>query len=272
MRPVNLRSSLVPVVDPERPGRVTAVIDEAWGVVFAHGGVVMAAMAGAASAVLDRTDLRLVAASSAFCRPVPCGRVEMDVDVLRDGRAGAQVHVRLAAGGDAADGPNAVATAVFARDAGASRGALVRPPGLATPPVGGEVGVDGASRGMPFLEQTAWSPADDQPGEPLRRLVWFRFATPPLEDDGTWDPTALLVPGDALGTALPDDAHGSSTLSSVSLHISAQLHRPARGPWIGIDTSCHQLGEGIVAGTSELWSEDGAHVGTVTQTALLRAG
>ena len=74
--------------------RVEANVAEAWGIVHAHGGVVMAAMLHAAELALGRTDFRMTSASAMFCRPVPCGPVMVDVDILRNGR-------RMGAGGTA---------------------------------------------------------------------------------------------------------------------------------------------------------------------------
>lgn len=287
MEPADLLLSMVPTIDPDRPRRAHSVIEDAWGLVFAQGGVVIAAMLRAAEDVLAREDLRLRATSAVFCRPVPCGPVVSDVEIVRNGRSGAQVEVRLntdaddADAGEAGKGPNAVATAVFTSDdpERPPQVGIVVPPGLKTPPAEGAPafgGMSGDDHGMNFLRQTLWSPAEEQPApepgqaEALRRWVWFRFLHTPLVADGTWEPSALLVPGDALGLAFPASVHGSGGVSSVSLQISAQFFGPARGSWIGIDSTCFHISGMTASGLTNLWDEHGELVASVTQTAMLR--
>ena len=45
----------------------------------------------------------------------------------------------------------------------------------------------------------------------------------------------------------------------------------ARGTWIGIDSTCTNVGNGLANGVLHLWSETGEHIATVTQTAMLRS-
>lgn len=283
MEPADLLASMTPTIDPDEPTRASAVIADAWGLVYAQGGVVMAAMLRAAEEVLAREDLRLRACSAVFCRPVPCGPVTSDVDIVRNGRSGAQVEVRLTTAPGPAEaesrpanaGPNALATVVFAADDDAQPAhvGLALPEGLAVPPPdlpGDPGGIAGDDHGMNFLKQTNWKPASEQPEDELRRQVWFRFRSTPLLADGTWEPSALLVPGDALGFALPPDALASGNMSSVSLQISAEFLRPATGNWIGIDSTCFRAAGGTASGLTTLWDSTGELVASVTQTALLR--
>ncbi len=284
MEPADLLRSMTPTIHPSQPNRASSVIEDAWGLVFAQGGVVMAAMLRAAEDVLARDDLRLRATSAVFCRPVPCGSVISDVDVVRNGRSGAQVAIRLTTEpsdplGKGDHGPNAVATAVFTADdpSRPPQVGLEVPAGLVTPPAdttnafGGPAtgGLGGEDHGMNFLRQTLWSPSEIQADDPMRRLVWFRFLSTPLVADGSWEPSALLVPGDALGLAFPAELH-TGGVSSVSLQISAQFFGPARGDWIGIDSTCFHLSGVTASGLTNLWDEQGELVASVTQTAMLR--
>src|SRR6478735_3716151 len=91
----NILTDTAPVVDPDQPTVARSVITDAWGLYFAQGGVVMAAALRAMEVVLDRPDLRLASASATFCRSVACGPVTTTVEVLRNGRRGAQVHGSL---------------------------------------------------------------------------------------------------------------------------------------------------------------------------------
>lgn len=260
------------------PGRmrVEANVAEAWGIVHAHGGVVMAAMLHAAELALGRTDFRMTSASAMFCRPVPCGPVMVDVDILRNGRGGAQVLATLRCAGDADPTPNGVATVVFAAATGGwpEHHGLTRHPGLAELPDARAprfgVGADGRAV-MPFFHETDWRDAAVQPADPLQRLAWFAFREPPLRGDGTWVPAMLAVPGDALGlAAVPPVTAIMGPLTSPSLQISIEFAAPARGEWIGIDSRCHHCEGAIASGVATLWSADGTLVATVGQSALLR--
>lgn len=272
MEPENLLASTEPTVDPLIPTRVTVVIQDAWGLLYAQGGVVLGAMLRAAERVLDRSDLRLTSTSVAYCLPVPCGPVTIDVDVVRNGRRGAQVVATLRVDPDTDSPPNAIATSVFTNgDSGApTRPGLACPAELVDPPADDAISAIPNGSGMAFLQQTEWRLADRQPTDRLHRMVWFRFAHPPLLADGTWEPSTLAVPGDALGTAVVPDESGPGDLFAVSLQISMQFHRPATGVWLGIDSIGFDVDGGIASGLSSLWTTDGELVATVTQTALLR--
>ena len=77
------------------PGRYVGAIPEAWRIFYAFGGATMATALRAAVAEIDRDDLRLVSADATFCQAVPVGPVAAQVEVLRQGRTGAQALVRL---------------------------------------------------------------------------------------------------------------------------------------------------------------------------------
>lgn len=262
--------------EPVGAPRVAAVIDEAWSIRFAQGGVVMAAMLRAAQLVLGRNDLALASAAGTFCRPVPSGGVEMVVDVLRSGRNGAQVHVTLRADADADPVPNAVATVVStAHGAGWPHlaGPSV-PDELTTPPTAADVARnadDPRRAGLNFFQQTRWIPAAPHQPERMRGVAWFAFVEPPLEPDGAWVPAMLAVPADALGlAAVAPVVEAVGPITAPSLQISIQWYAPARGEWLGIDSTCFQNSGGVASGLAMLWNTDGALVATATQTAILR--
>lgn len=281
----NILTDTTPVRDADRPDLVHSVITDAWGLFFAQGGVVMAAAVRAMELVLDRPDLTLASASATFCRPVACGPVTTVVDVLRSGRRGAQVHATLrdqtAPEGEA----SVVVTAVFTDPtmAGPRLSLVERPAELAVPPPA-DVEPEPFESEFPlgFLDNTQWKHASDSDaldasgdpeGGPRSHLaVWFRFTDPPAPHGVDWDPALLPIPGDALGTALSVAlAGGDEPVGSVSLQIGLQVFAPMRGTWIGIDSWCSHVGDGLANGPVQLWSETGVHVATVTQTAMLRS-
>lgn len=277
----NILTDTTPTLDPDRPGVATSVITDAWGLVFAQGGVVMAAALRAMEAVADRPDLTLRSASATFCRPVACGPVTTSVSVLRNGRRGAQVHGSLR-DQTAPEGETSVAvTAVFTDPTleGPTLAPLPRPRALIELPAEGDrsAAPDRSRFPLGFLDNTEWRVAPSPEGDlgtggPVPRIaVWFRFHEPPAPVGTDWDPALLPIPGDALGSALVVALGGGDTpVGSVSLQISIHLHAPVRGTWIGIDSACTHVGNGLASGVLELWSESGTHVATVTQTAMLR--
>jgi acyl-coenzyme A thioesterase PaaI-like protein len=259
-------------------GRVTAraVIADAWGIVYAQGGVVMATMLHSAELVLGRGDLRLSNATATFCRPVPCGPVTIEVDVLRSGRTGAQIHVVLRCAGDDDPSPNAVATVVCIADAAGwpDRRGVTRPAALGVPPHDEAPRLGAGADGRPatnFFDQTDWRAAADQPPGALRKLAWFSFRETPLLPDGTWVPAMLAVPADALGLAVVSSvADVMGPITAPSLQIGLQLCAPARGHWLGIDSVCIDTHGATATGVATLWDTEGTLVGSATQTAALR--
>lgn len=281
----NILADTTPVRDAERPDLVHSIITDAWGLYYAQGGVVMAAAIRAMELVLGRDDLTLASASATFCRPVACGPVTTVVDVLRNGRRGAQVHATLSDQTAPEGEASVVITAVFTNPemAGPSLSLMRRPDELAVPPpVDLEPEPFETDFPLGFLDNTQWQhaseadaldPSDDPDAGPRANLaVWFRFTDPPAGDDVDWDPALLPIPGDALGTALSVAlAGGDEPVGSVSLQIGLQVFAPMRGTWIGVDSWCTHVGNGLANGPVQLWSDQGVHVATVTQTAMLRS-
>jgi acyl-CoA thioesterase len=277
----NILTDTTPVLDPDRPRVATCVITDAWGLFFAQGGVVMAAALRAMEAVLDRPDLTLTSASATFCRPVACGPVTTTVEVLRNGRRGAQVHGALRDQTAPAGETSVAVTAVFTDPTleGPTLAPLPRPRALVELPRVDEPSAAPDPDRFPlgFLDNTEWRVAPSPDGDlgtegPVPRIaVWFRFHNPPAPAGVTWDPALLPIPGDALGSALVVALGGGDTpVGSVSLQIGIHLHAPVSGTWIGIDSTCTHVGGGLASGVLDLWSESGTHVATVTQTAMLR--
>ena len=277
----NILTDTTPVLDEGDPTLARSVITDAWGLYFAQGGVVMAAALRAMDAALGRDDLTLASASAAFCRPVACGPVETRVNVLRNGRRGAQVQGSLRDSTAPDDAVSVAVTAVFTDPtmAGPSLTPVPRPFELETVPAPADVEAIDNNFPLGFLDNTHWHVADSDAAdvreaevEAIPRLgVWFRFTDPPAAAGRDWNSALLPIPGDALGSALVVALGGGDTpVGSVSLQIDLQVLAPIRGSWVGIDSTCTHIGNGLASGIAHLWSESGTHVATVTQTAMLR--
>ena len=280
----NILTDTTPVVDDDRPTLVHSVITDAWGLFFAQGGVVMAAALRAMEAVLARDDLTLASASATYCRPVACGPVTTSVQVLRNGRSAAQVQGLLRDATAPDDEVSVVISGVFTNPdlPGPFLAPLPLPVEFEELPTPLEPGSTSMAADVDFplgfLDNTEWQVAagsdlSRQREEPVPRLAgWFRFTDPPAADGVEWDPALLAIPGDALGSplvvALGD---GAEPVGSVSLQIDVQVVAPVTGTWIGIDSTCTHIGNGLANGVLHLWSETGVHVATVTQTAMLRS-
>lgn len=281
MERANILTDTTPQLDSEQPDLVHSVITDAWGLYFAQGGVVMAAALRAMELVLGRDDLMLASASATFCSPVACGPVETTVQVLRNGRRGAQVHGLLRDQTASVGATSVAVSAVFTNPdlPGPLLSPQVRPAELAKPPsTGSELERVDNEFPLGFLENTSWHVAagpDVEPlsNEPLPRLaMWFCFTDPPAPDGIGWDPALLAIPGDSLGSALvPALGRGETAVGSVSLQLDIQILAPITGTWIGIDSTCTHVGGGLARGVVNLWSEAGQNVAMVTQTAMLRS-
>jgi len=281
--------SFLDTIRPSDPGThstaaitLTAHIDDDWGIVYSQGGVVFAAMLRAAESALARDDLQPVSANATFVRPVRCGAIDLDVEVLRSGRNGAQVRITAHDPHDDDPTPNVQATVVCAThdptmptiDGLVSPFDATVPPPLDCP----RVGLDAEGHPtMAFFRRTDWrdaTPADDAF---LHRRSWFRFSDEPgspvrgLGPDDTWDVALLPIPADALGmAATPSATEVVGPVTSPTLELSLQFVSPARGTWIGIESHCHRSHGGVISGVASLWNADGSLIATAAQTALLR--
>ncbi|MCB1003212.1 MAG: thioesterase family protein [Acidimicrobiales bacterium] len=270
-------------VRPEGPNRWTADIPDDWRVIYAFGGVSMAVAVRAIAAAVDRHDLTLRSAHAVFCAPVPCTGVEIDTEVLRDGRTAAQGRSVLRVAG--VEGTAIAATATFgtaeetplayqdvaiAPEAG-------RPDDHEPPPPRPE---DAPFPATPFHEQTEWRPVIGtrwwdgpeawSPG-PAHTAEWTRLRVPACRPDGTYDPIALCVPGDALGSAIgeflgPRDDH----FFTVTLELGIDVFAPQRTPWLFRHVRAPIAGDGYGWGTVELFGEDGTLLAVTHQLARLR--
>lgn len=275
----NILTDTTPALDEADPRLAHSVITDAWGLYFAQGGVVMAAALRAMSTVLDRDDLTLASASAVFCRPVACGPVQTRVTVLRNGRRGAQVQGQLSDAGAPDDAVSVAVTAVFTDPTldGPTLSPTSRPVELEHAPApSASPATSDNTFPLGFLDNTEWHLAagGDVPTAtegPLPRIaLWFKFNDAPAASGADWNPALLPIPGDALGSALVVAIGDGKPVGSVSLQIDLQVLAPISGEWIGIDTTCTHLGNGLAQGSLDLWSESGVHVATVTQTAMLR--
>lgn len=266
--------------DPVRPGRFDATVGGAWRIFYAFGGVTMAVAWSACRQHLDRPDLDPVSASALFCAPVPPGPVQVDVDVLRDGRTAAQVAADLRVDdcdevalrlhstfGARASTDMAFQRLAFPAEAG-------QPLDWDPPPKRAD---DDPFSDVPFHDQTEWRmavgtrPWDDDPAAgPAVAGAWTRLLEPAFAEDGTIDPLAVIVHADSIGTAISQAFGARDPWLLLSLEISLRFVASAPTPWLYQDMRGWEAADGYASGETRLWGEDRRLVAVATQTARVR--
>lgn len=267
-------------------GRFTTVISDAWRILYAFGGATMATAIRAGEAAVARDDLQLITVDATFCAAMPCGPVAAHAEVIRQGRSGAQVLVRMWALDPQDPDPTGpertdlVVVCVF----GTATESLVNMIGTSAPDVPDpedcpvrEHDPESPFANIPYHHQTQfrpvgnWNWSEDRPPADPTTASWFRFNDPPLRADGTWEPATLALPGDILGPAVHAGA-GSAVgmFLVVSLQIGMQFIAPAKGPWLLQHTHAHVAGGGYAAGTAALFDIERNTVAIATQSAKIQ--
>lgn len=270
-------------------GRYGAFLPEAWRIFYAFGGATMAIALRVAEAAVARDDLRLVSSEATFCQAIPVGPIAASAEIIRQGRSAAQVLVRLWALDPASPDPTGrersdlIVMCVF----GVSAPTPFEFVGSVAPDVADPldcrdprtIDADSPFRDIPYHAQTEfrfadgsaqpWSP-DRAPTEP-ESASWFRFRQTPFRADGTWEPSALALPGDILGPAVQAGAGGAVGLFMViSLQIGLQIVGEVRSDWLLQHTRSQIARNGYSSGTAELYGEDRQLVAIATQCAKIQ--
>ena len=202
------------VVHAVGDGRYEAAIDEIWNLrPLPQGGMVSALALRAMATELDDATQRLRTAHTSFAAQVADGSVDIDVELLRRGRS--MSHLRAEVRNPGAPRGH-LTTGIFgaARD-GFTFTDLEPPADIPHPddcpsfrdPL--PPGVVDAFEPMPFWERViegrnvkGHPPWEDYEPERAERVTWYAFDEPPLLDDGTLDPLALVVVADVMPGAV----------------------------------------------------------------------
>jgi acyl-CoA thioesterase len=287
--PADLLADIDVQADPERAGRFTLDLSPAWNIFYTFGGVTMAAAMRAVERGLGRPDLQPLTAHALFCAPLGPGPIEIDVDVIRDGRTAAQVSVDMRRAGTSGtdfrmlciygqqhETPMAFRGVDFPGD--------VRPPEECPdrPDPGDLSEIQPTFPPVNFHRQTEWRPAmagfrwDEslRSAEPLepRFASWFHLKKEPRLPDGTLDPVSYCLPADTVGSAV---ARGLGPLGLrpfliLSLEINLQFFGRTTSAWTLQNTEAQWAGDGYAFGTTELWDDQRQLIGFATQRARLR--
>jgi acyl-CoA thioesterase len=263
----------------DAPGRYRTEVPDDWNApVLPHGGVLAAIAARAMERELDAPQQALRSISVVFASPVRAGAACIDVQVLRRGRSISQVLATVTNDGEPA---GLTAIGVF----GASRPGFeftdcsmpdVAPP-LECPSFRDPLpeGVVSERR----FEATFWEHAEGRAGlglpwwDPTPRTsseqgAWYRFDAPPLLDDGSWDPLAVVALCDTMPGAVGQrlgfrDDRPMWMSPSADLHV--HLLGTARSEWLFGHNFCRKAGDGYASLEMFMWDPTEGLVAYATQ-------
>jgi acyl-CoA thioesterase len=234
-----------------------------------HGGIVTATATRAMQVELDNAAQPLRSVHAVFAGQVRPGPVEIDVTVLRRGRSISQLSATMRnVGADA----GVTTMAVFgAPREGFSFTDLVVPDALIPPDACPSFRDEPpeADDGHPYFNfwdhvegrpTIGHAPWDDYEPATSMTASWKRFDDPPRDDDGTWDPLALVTLTDAMPGAVGEKigpAARQRRWLPPSADLTVHVLEDARGEWLlGVNRARH-AGDGYASADMELWDVEG---------------
>ncbi|HLN44059.1 MAG TPA: thioesterase family protein [Acidimicrobiales bacterium] len=260
---------------PGGGGRYRAVVSDRWNApVLPHGGIVTALALRAMAVELGAPDQTLRSVTTVFAARVPPGPVDIDVTVLRNGRTMSQATATVRPTGHDS---GHTAIAVFG---GTRHGfeftdvtcpEVVPPeecPSFRDPPPEGVTAFPHTSFWDRVESRVAvgHAPWDEWEPSTSERVYWYRFDDPPLDDQGEWDPLALVAlcdtmpgaVGERLGPGLPMWFGPSADLT---VHVLGR----ATSEWLLARNRARHAGDGYASVEMELWDPARGIVAYATQ-------
>jgi acyl-CoA thioesterase len=255
------------------PNRYEAEIPETWNLrPLPQGGIVTALALRAMTDALDHPEQRLRTLHTAFVTQVACGPVAIDVELLRAGRSMSHLRAEVT-NTDAARGH--VTTAIFGSTRPGFEFTDLEPPaGVPAPadcpsfrdPPPVEFEFDFGP--MPFWDQLVEGraalghpPWEDYVPDRAERAMWYRFDDPPMLDDGTMDPLAVVVLADTMPGAVGEKIGRQDTnWFAPSIDLTVHLLDHCRSPWLLAHNRARFAGDGYASADMALWDcgPDGA--------------
>ena len=261
------------------PGWFTANLCDAWDFRTPSGGVLMTVAMRAMQAELDDPELLPLSANTHFCSPVPAGPLEIRVEILRHGRAAAQVRAQLAS--TSVPGPGLEVSATFARRRDGLALIDAAPPDVPRPencPSMADL-ADTAGRERPrffanfdsrLAAGNAWWTDGWEPG-PARLARWFRYNVPQRTAAGALDPLALPPIADTMPPSLiqkvgPDHP----PFFAPSLDLTVHFLDDSQSDWFLTSTHARWARFGYATADNEIWDGDGRLLACATQMMFIR--
>lgn len=263
------------------PGWYTAKLGPQWNFQTPSGGVLMTIAMRAMYEELGEDDLRPLSANTHFCSPVPAGALEVRVEVLRHGRAAAQVRAQLSS--TEVPGPGLEVSATFARRRPNKISMLdSQLPDVPKPdelePIGSLAGLAGRER-PPFFDNLdsrlalgqPWWESGWKPGK-ATLARWYRYLVPQKLTDGRFDPFAIAPLADTMPPALiqklgPD----YPPFFAPSLDLTVHFLEDTWAEWLLAYVHARWAGFGYATADVEIWDLEGKLIAFATQMMFLRS-
>ena len=254
------------------PGRYRGTIDGSWSLrPLPQGGVVSALAVRAMATELDDPSQTLRTLHSTFVAPVTEGPVEVVVELLRRGRS--MSHLRAEVSNPGATHGH-LTTAVFGTPRRGFEFTDLEPPADVVPLAASRGFRDPLPEGVePFAPMPFWDtrlqgraalghpPWEDYEPDRAEHATWYRLDDPPMRDDGTLDPFALVVYADTMPGAVaekigPDHRSG---WFGPSVDLTFHLLDVCRSSWVLAHNRARHAGDGYASVDMALWDcgEDG---------------
>lgn len=275
-------------LEPSGGGRYRGRLSDRWSApVQPQGGVTTALALRAAELALGREDLGLRSLCTLFAGQVPCGAVEVEVELLRNGRSASQVRSTVRPAEGDRTGHVVMATFVAGRESPIGYAAATPPP--APPPeqcvdrwrteapdhaelVGPRPTFFGHFDSRFVTGHVPWDPPWDTRGD-TDVVSWMRWHDTPRDADGAVSPLALVPPCDTMPGAV-FERHGKDDRFFLvpSVDLTVQLFDTDLGPegWMLRRNTTRWAGDGLAQAEMALFSADGRPLAFATQLMHVR--
>lgn len=260
------------------PGWYTAQLPSNWNFRTPSGGVLMTVAMRAMQEELNDPELHAISASTHFCSPVPEGPLEIRVEVLRHGKAAAQLRAQLSS--LATPGPGLEVSATFGRDREGFDLLDAQPPQVPSPDQAKPINFRGTSPGWvpPFFlnfdtRLALGSPWWEQGWQPsaARLARWYRYQVPQSLADGRFDPFAIPPIADTMPPALIQKLGPEHTpFHAPSLDLTIHFLEDTHAEWLLTNVYARRARAGYATAECEIWDDRGRLVAMSTQMMMIR--
>ena len=263
-------------------GKYVTELPDSWNWRMPSGGVLMTVGLRALREAIADSSFVPISATTTFCKPVPEGRIKIDVDILRRGNAATQARASLCT--PDTDGVCLEVSATFARERSGMGIDFLDAvfPDVRSPEdtllIDEKHRVEGKLRHYRFHENfdvrlaqgNMWWENDWSPG-PARLARWLRYKIPQKMPNGMVDPLALPPIIDMMPAAIrqklgPDGPQ----YYAPSLDLTVHFLDPTPSEWLLVATHARRARAGYATAEVEVWSEDHKLMAYATQTMILR--
>jgi acyl-CoA thioesterase len=231
---------------------------------FLYGGTGLAACVAAAEAVTGRPLVWIT--TQYVANAVPGEQVGLTVEVVAEGRATSQTHVRGAVGERTVLHATTAHTDRPTGDVAAWGG----PPDVSAPDDCPPVDMTWAPTGRSFIDDLdrRFPPENEQLVDAGRIAMWCRIPSWPIGTPASQGYVADIVPM-AVSLALGRPPGGTSLDNTVRIVVDAPPAAADDG-WVLLDIEAEGFGRSIGHGRVRLWRPDGALLGIGTQSCIVR--